>query len=285
MLASTRISLMRKIVVFQVLCVMVAMASVGSITVEVGMHYVWQKTLQQVQSLHRVHLGLLVTGLSDSTAVPVTVAKALQGDEGDTRSFMVDTSGQPVVAGLGHPLAKEAMPILAADQGTRELEYTEANGERMLGFYSPLPLQDRAWVLVTETPYRQSIIPARISLTVANAVVGIAMGLLVVFITMRYARRAIGQPVEELLFALKDLHAGEGDLTRRLRKSTDDEVGQMAEAFNRFLDKLHAVIGEVVVSINRLGGSASAVKQAAEGVSEVATSQAASVEETSAALD
>ena len=44
--------------------------------------------------------------------------------------------------------------------------------------------------------------------------------------------------------ALNDLAAGEGDLTRRVDIRSQDEVGEMAGAVNRFMDKLQPIVRE-----------------------------------------
>lgn len=51
--------------------------------------------------------------------------------------------------------------------------------------------------------------------------------------------------------ALNDLAAGEGDLTRRIEVTSRDEIGDMAIAVNRFVEKLQPIVreaGEVAVS-------------------------------------
>ncbi|MEK1939907.1 MAG: methyl-accepting chemotaxis protein [Pseudomonas sp.] len=51
--------------------------------------------------------------------------------------------------------------------------------------------------------------------------------------------------------ALNDLAAGEGDLTRRIEVTSHDEIGDMAIAVNRFVEKLQPIVreaGEVAVS-------------------------------------
>ncbi|CAN7706511.1 methyl-accepting chemotaxis protein [Aquipseudomonas alcaligenes] len=47
-----------------------------------------------------------------------------------------------------------------------------------------------------------------------------------------------------LIAALNDLAAGEGDLTRRVRLDSTDELGEMATAVNRFIDKLQPIVRE-----------------------------------------
>jgi methyl-accepting chemotaxis protein len=47
-----------------------------------------------------------------------------------------------------------------------------------------------------------------------------------------------------LIAALDDLAAGEGDLTKRVQLNSNDEIGDMASAVNRFVDKLQPIVRE-----------------------------------------
>ncbi len=47
-----------------------------------------------------------------------------------------------------------------------------------------------------------------------------------------------------LIAALNDLAAGEGDLTKRVQMNSNDEIGDMASAVNRFVDKLQPIVRE-----------------------------------------
>ncbi len=47
-----------------------------------------------------------------------------------------------------------------------------------------------------------------------------------------------------LIHALDDLAAGEGDLTKRVKLNSNDEIGDMASAVNRFVDKLQPIVRE-----------------------------------------
>jgi methyl-accepting chemotaxis protein len=45
----------------------------------------------------------------------------------------------------------------------------------------------------------------------------------------------VTRPLADAVAALNDIADGEGDLTRRLKVQSEDEVGQLASAFNRFV--------------------------------------------------
>ncbi len=73
-----------------------------------------------------------------------------------------------------------------------------------------------------------------------------------------------------LIAALHDLAAGEGDLTRRVQLDSRDEVGDMADAVNRFIAKLQPIVreaGEVALKTGEEIRSLTARSAAAEAAS------------------
>nr|WP_286674981.1 methyl-accepting chemotaxis protein [Pseudomonas subflava] len=86
----------------------------------------------------------------------------------------------------------------------------------------------------------------------------IASGLLVVgLLTLVVVALVLGWRVlsrlQLLIVALKDLAAGEGDLTRRVQLDSNDEVGEMADAVNQFIAKLQPIVREAGEVAQRTG--------------------------------
>ncbi|HBO3038481.1 TPA: methyl-accepting chemotaxis protein [Pseudomonas aeruginosa] len=71
------------------------------------------------------------------------------------------------------------------------------------------------------------------------------LGLLVLWLTAR----GVTRPILGVAHMLRDIASGEGDLTQRLPHTGRDELGELAGWFNRFLDKLQPIIGDVKVSV------------------------------------
>ena len=70
----------------------------------------------------------------------------------------------------------------------------------------------------------------------------VGMGMLVV-LALVLGRRVVNR-LRLLVGALDDLAAGEGDLTKRVAINSRDEIGDMAAAVNRFVDKLQPIVRE-----------------------------------------
>jgi len=69
-----------------------------------------------------------------------------------------------------------------------------------------------------------------------------ALLLIVIFIVMLLATGKIITALKDLSNSLKGLAEGEGDLTTRISESSQDEVGDVARFFNKFIDKLKDII-------------------------------------------
>ncbi len=57
-------------------------------------------------------------------------------------------------------------------------------------------------------------------------------------------------PLQHIAASLQDVAAGGGDLTARLKIESKDEVGEVASAFNEFMDKLHPLMQDIQRSAN-----------------------------------
>jgi methyl-accepting chemotaxis protein len=89
-----------------------------------------------------------------------------------------------------------------------------------------------------------------------------------------YISRKITVPIKHAVEMLKDIAQGEGDLTKRLKVETKDEVGEMAEWFNKFIDAIQNIIKDVAQNANR-------VKDASGELSEISKQMTFGAEQTS----
>jgi methyl-accepting chemotaxis protein len=91
---------------------------------------------------------------------------------------------------------------------------------------------------------------------------------------------SITKPLRKAIAMLKDIAQGEGDLTRRLEVASQDELGEMANWFNLFVEKIQNSIREVQGNTATLAGAstelAATAAQLASGAEET-TNQSAQV--------
>ncbi len=112
--------------------------------------------------------------------------------------------------------------------------------------------------------------------TGASLVLALVLGLLLA--------QGIIRPVQKTVALLKDVAEGEGDLTKRLDVASHDEIGELAQYFNLFCDKLEAIIAEVLASAEQFTEGARVVSEASQSLASGAQEQSASVEQVSASM-
>lgn len=104
-------------------------------------------------------------------------------------------------------------------------------------------------------------------------------------------KKIIQNPIREVVEIINELVAAGGDLTRRLKVRTRDEIGELGIKFNLFLNNLHDIIGQVAQSsirVSRASGEIAAGSDQMAAGSEEQKSQttqvATAVEEMSATI-
>lgn len=91
---------------------------------------------------------------------------------------------------------------------------------------------------------------------------GLIVGLLIAWIIARM----IARPLRHAATTMDEISRGDGDLTRRLFKCGDDEIGQMADSFNAFADKIRDLVGDAARSTS---GVIAAVAKTSEKTNQI----------------
>lgn len=95
----------------------------------------------------------------------------------------------------------------------------------------------------------------------------------------------IDTALQRLVRSLKGIATGDGDLTQRIEKTSNDELGDVVDWFNQFVDKLHQNIGEVVSSTRPLADVSDDLGSLTSKTSQIATSQNQATEEVSRVVE
>ncbi len=67
----------------------------------------------------------------------------------------------------------------------------------------------------------------------------------VIIINWIIISKSISQPLNNTVLMIKDIAEGEGDLTKRLEVKNNDEIGELAQWFNTFIEKLQHMINDI----------------------------------------
>ncbi|MCV5870362.1 HAMP domain-containing protein, partial [Escherichia coli] len=64
--------------------------------------------------------------------------------------------------------------------------------------------------------------------------------------------RPVLKPLNDIKDAMSQIASGDGVLSQRIQINTQDEIGQLAKAFNEFVSKIQATVSQVIDSSNTL---------------------------------
>ncbi len=113
----------------------------------------------------------------------------------------------------------------------------------------------------------------------------ICLGVAVLALALSWLiQRAIVKPVHEVVFALRDIAEGEGDLTRRLNVDSNDEIGELVSWFNIFVEKIHNVVVQFRDTANDLSSSATELNSQSGSTSQSILSQQKEIEQVESAM-
>ncbi|MCP4162147.1 MAG: methyl-accepting chemotaxis protein [Deltaproteobacteria bacterium] len=90
-----------------------------------------------------------------------------------------------------------------------------------------------------------------------------------IFIALFFSNSII-KPVNKVISGLKDIAMGEGNLTMRLEISSKDEIGELSNWFNQFMDKIHGIIKDVASNALVVNGASEELRTISQKMSSVA---------------
>ncbi|EGQ8240584.1 methyl-accepting chemotaxis protein [Vibrio parahaemolyticus] len=103
---------------------------------------------------------------------------------------------------------------------------------------------------------KQGELKSAISAATARAESILEMGIIVVILAalgmVFLLLRTVLKPLNDIKDAMAQIASGDGDLSQRIQINTQDEIGQLAKAFNEFVSKIQATVSQVIDSSNTL---------------------------------
>ena len=133
-------------------------------------------------------------------------------------------------------------------------------GEAMIIASSYIPALN--WYLIAQVPEAEVYAPLhQAQYYTLWLVVGT---LLIMGLGALWLAGSISRPIQQLAVLFENLGSGHGDLTHRLDASRNDELGRVAQGFNRFIGKIHGSLQQVAENSSQLALTAGEVASKAE---------------------
>ncbi|MGH1486321.1 MAG: methyl-accepting chemotaxis protein [Cellvibrionaceae bacterium] len=145
-----------------------------------------------------------------------------------------------------------------------EVRYTKFTGKEVVSAYRPLEILGQRWALLAEmdmeevTEAQKELVSSITFISIAVSVITIVLS---VIATSLFARTIVS-PIRKTIGMMQDLSEGDGDLTARLSSGTNDELSQLANYFNQFVEKIQSMMIKIEQEALKLGSSASVMAEA-----------------------
>jgi methyl-accepting chemotaxis protein len=193
--------------------------------------------------------GVLAADSADATRVGKKISDTLGAEGQDVLQLL--GSGTPKILEQGD-LIRAVYPV------------DPIGNSRAWGVVIDLPKQ----VLLADSVKLQAVLDdaqeTGLLTALLVAVVAGLVGLVLIWLTAS----GVTRPINSVAEMLKNIASGEGDLTQRLNYSKQDELGELVNWFNRFLDKLQPTIAQIKQSISEARGTADQSSEIARQTSE-----------------
>jgi methyl-accepting chemotaxis protein len=230
---------------------------------------------------------------------------------GDGRAIVYANDGTIIAhydsSMVGKHLRDPQSIAILGERTTSKLEETLKTGEVYYGdnlgrtFQSyPFYVGDAktAWTLISSIK-EDTVFASITNLTKITIIIIFVYIVIAGFIVFFVVKLAITDRIAKVTNAIKDISEGEGDLTRRLVKTRNDEIGDLATYFNATMEKIRVLISSVKrqsISLFDIGNELSTnMTETAAAVNEIAANiqsikgriinQSASVTETNATME
>ena len=224
-----------------------------------------------------MHLDTIAQKVNAIRPMSQSFAFLVDGDGNILAHAKADNALKPVSAispqlnaALLRQLADNANSATVAVDGTNQLLYAAK-------------VEGTPWLLAVAIDRAQATASVRNLLQVAATITALCILVTVVLVSFAVSRQL--RRLAVVRDALADIASGEGDLTRRLDTHGNDELTQIAQAFNDFVGKIAGVLVRIRESSESVRQATQEIASGNQDLSSRTEQQASSLEETAAAME
>jgi len=146
-------------------------------------------------------------------------------------------------------------------------------------------LRDSVFAALTEQGkiVEASVLSTETTIGILSVIAALS-GLLIAYFVMRGIVGPLRQATELTGLMLQEIAEGKGDLTKRVPVNSTDEVGELGNNFNIFVEKLQSIISEISGATSQLAASAEEMAAVTEQTSAGVANQKHETEQVASAI-
>lgn len=205
------------------------------------------------------------------------------------RVYLVDAQGQVRVHSDSQLTGKASLAdfdYIGAQAGVLldkgETQILNVSGERDLMIASRY-IESLGWFLIAEIPHDE-IFSGVERTTLYVVAVNIVLALVFIILSV-FLAASIARPIQRTAAMLGDIADGDADLTQQLSVDSDDEIGQLADAFNRFIANMRQLIQELSDTAKSIEQTSTVISTSADDTRGNSSQQVQSIEMVAAAIN
>ena len=236
---------------------------------ERGVNLITRVTLDLV-NMETGQRGYLLTGLDESLEPFNSGQKSLANNISELKqitanSFVSDEDLEALYSRIGDWIRQAAQLEIDARRDMNKYPATLADITAMMRAGNGKVYMDGIRAIISELVSAEEVLIksrgeqqvatsdfAKI-VTIGGSFVALIFGGFIAFIVAR----GIMQPINATNNILRDIANGEGDLTKRVVVHSHDEIGQMGQYFNNFIEKIQGIVTDIMGSANEIAVAAS----------------------------
>jgi methyl-accepting chemotaxis protein len=234
-----------------------------------------RKLVESAYSIIEDYHGRFLKGEFDETAAKTAALNTIRSMRFDNGNYfwVNDMTAKMIMHPIKPALENKDLSDFKDPAGKKlfsvMVDTVKKNGEGIVPYLWPKPGSEKpvakvsyvkgftpwGWVVGSGIYIDDVEVAFQEKLLILVLVVAVILGL---FIILSYIiTKSIIFPIQKTTLAMNDISQGGGDLTARLDSDGNDEVTELAEAFNRYTSKIHKIICQVKDASDVLSKSSS----------------------------
>lgn len=216
------------------------------------------------------HNGKLVGVVGADVLIDQLVNDVISLDVGDNAyAMLIDASDGTFLAHPDSALSLKpvsqlsndiSMPIIENAVRTGSIEIIKEHGAEKLLYFTKVP--NTNWIFAVQMD--KATEEANHSTLLTQLITTAVIITLIVIVLVSWLVSFLFRDLNRVSAALEEIASGEGDLTQRLEPKSDDEIGKLAENFNRFVGNMHTMVIKLSEVSAALGNQARQTASQAE---------------------